>query len=192
MTAPATPQLKPGRVYRTQALAKFSANPSRLAKRLVRDQQLVPLGKGLFARPAKGRFGAVPPDDDELMRGFLDGAPYVFTGSERWNALGLGVTAVFAMRLVYNTKRSGTFELGGRRFLLRRVVFPSKPSKEWFVVDLFENAEKAGVSRAELSRTLSRALRDEAFDRERLREMAERFGTKRTQSAVNEALEAVA
>jgi hypothetical protein len=190
MTAPATPHLKPGCVYRTQALAKFSANPTRLAKRLVRDQKLVPLGKGLFAHPVKGRFGAVPPDDDELMRGFLDGAPYVFTGSELWNALGLGATAMFAMRLVYNTKRSGVFELGGRRFLLRRVAFPSNPSKEWFVVDLFENAEKAGVSRAELSRALARALNEGTFERERLRQMAERFGTKRTLSAVDEVLEA--
>ena len=46
-----------------------------------------------------------------------------FTGSEHWNALGLGTTAVFPAKLVYNTKRSGEFTLGGRRFLLRRVGF---------------------------------------------------------------------
>jgi hypothetical protein len=56
------------------------------------------------------------------MRAFLDGGPFVFTSPERWNALGLGSTAVFAAPLVYNTKRSGAFELGGRRFVLRRVV----------------------------------------------------------------------
>ena len=47
------------------------------------------------------------------MRAFLDGGRFVFTGPERWNALGLGTTALFATPLVYNTRRSGTFELGG-------------------------------------------------------------------------------
>ena len=41
------------------------------------------------------------------MRTFLDGGPFVFTGAERWNALGLVSTAAFAAPLVYNTKRSG-------------------------------------------------------------------------------------
>lgn len=61
----------------------------------------------LFAHPSRSRFGSVPPRDEELVRAFLDGAPLVFTGAERWNALGLGTTAVSAERLVYNTKRSG-------------------------------------------------------------------------------------
>src|SRR3990170_8802520 len=79
---------------------------------------------GLFVHPRRGRFGVVPPSDEELLRAFLCGAPFVLTGPDRWNALGLGTTAVFAAPLVYNTKRSGTFELGGRRFVLRRVAFP--------------------------------------------------------------------
>ena len=78
-------------------------------------------------------------------------------GPERWNALGLGSTAVFAAPLVYNTKRSGAFELGGRRFVLRRVGFPPNPPPEWFVVDLFENADRAGASRTELPAALTRA-----------------------------------
>ena len=45
------------------------------------------------------------------MRAFLDGGPFVFTGPERWNALGLGTTAMFAVPL-YITKRDGTFAFG--------------------------------------------------------------------------------
>ena len=37
MSAPAHPQLEPGRVYRTRALAAWGANAPRLAKRLVRE-----------------------------------------------------------------------------------------------------------------------------------------------------------
>ncbi|MFN0061924.1 MAG: hypothetical protein ACKVPX_05350, partial [Myxococcaceae bacterium] len=124
MTASAHPQLEPGRVYRTRDFLTWTANAPRLAKRLVREGRLVPLAHGLFAYPRRSRFGTVPPTDEELMRAFLEGGLFVFTGPERWNALGLGTTSVFAAPLVYNTKRSGTFELGGRPFVLRRVAFP--------------------------------------------------------------------
>ena len=143
MAVASQPQLRPGRAYRTKDLAAWSANAPRLAKRLVREGQLVPLAHGLFVHPRRGRFGDVPPTDEEVMRAFLDGGRFVFTGPERWNALGLGSTAMFATPLVYNTKRSGTFELGGRRYVLRRVAFPDRPTAEWFVIDLFENAKDA-------------------------------------------------
>lgn len=189
MPAAAHPRLRPGRVYRTRDLAAWGANAPRLAKRLVREGVLLPLAHGLFAHPQRGRFGPVPPSDDEVMRAFLDGGPFVFTGPERWNALGLGTTALFAAPLVYNTKRSGTFELAGRSYVLRRVAFPSRPAPEWFVVDVFEKADEAGASRAELAAALSRAVARGAFDRERLVEMAVRYGTRRTQALIRGALQ---
>lgn len=188
MTAAARPQLKPGRVYRTRDLQTWSANAPRLAKRLVQEGSLVPVAHGLFVHPRRGRFGDVPPSDEELMRAFLDGGPFVFTGPDRWNALGLGSTAVFAVPLVYNAKRSGTFDLGGRRFVLRRVAFPENPRPEWFVVNLLEHAEEAGASRADLVAALGRALSRGVFDRKWLRAMAERYGTRSTQVLVLSAL----
>jgi hypothetical protein len=184
------PRLKPGRVYRTRDLARWTANAPRLAGRLVREGALVPLAHGLFAHPRRGRFGPVPPSDEELMRAFLGGAPFVFTGPDRWNALGLGSTAVFATPLVYNTKRSGTFELGGRRFLLRRVAFPRKPPTEWFVVDLLEHADQAATSRGDVAAALARALARRVFDRGRLRAMARGYGTLATRALVESALAA--
>ena len=192
MTAAAHPALEPGRVYRTRELAQWSANPPRLARRLVRDGQLLQLAHGLFAAPRRSRFGEVPPTDDALLRAFLDGGPFVLTGPERWNALGLGTTAVFAAPLVYNTKRSGRFTFGSRQFLLRRVAFPDTPSPEWFVVDLFENAEQAAASPEELRNALEAALREGRFDRARLTSMSTRFGSRRTQALVSKALEATA
>ncbi|MGE3601579.1 MAG: hypothetical protein AB7N70_39245 [Dehalococcoidia bacterium] len=124
------------------------------------------------------------------MRGFLDGDQYLVTGPERWNALGLGTTAVFASPLVYNRKRSGEFKLGDRRFRLRRVAFPRRPTPEWFVVDLFQNAEEAGASRAELTEALARAVRRARFDRDELRRMARRFGSKDTQARIESAVAA--
>lgn len=177
-------------MYRTRELAKWSANATRLAMRLVRDGELVRLGQGLFAAPKVSRFGNVPPSDSELLRSFLDGAPFVVTGPERWNALGLGTTATFATPLVYNTKRSGRFELGRRAFVLRRVAFPERPPAEWFVIDLFEHAEQAAADRTSLQASLARALRAKRFDRDGLAAMAERFGSRRTRALVQGALEA--
>ena len=181
--------LKPGRVYRTRDLSRWSANAPRLAKRLVREGKLTPLAHGLYAHLRKGRFGAVPPRDEELMRGFLEGGHFVFTGPDRWNSLGLGTTGLFAAPLVYNAKRSGTFTLGGKRFVLRRVAFPDKPTPEWYVVDLFENAKSAGASPEALADSLRGAMARGAFDPERLRETARRYGTRRTQALVESSLQ---
>ncbi|WP_244237877.1 hypothetical protein [Corallococcus terminator] len=158
-------------------------------KRLVSEGALIPLAQGLFACPKKGRFGPVAPTDSEIMRAFLEDAPFVFTGPERWNALGLGSTAVFATSLVYNTKRSGLFELGGRKFDLRRVAFPQPPTPEWFVIDLFENAGSVSASPRMLADALVRVLRRGAFDIQRLGEMVDRFGKRSTQVLVHDAIQ---
>ncbi len=192
MSAASKPELAPGSVYRTRDLEAWSANAPRLAKRLVEEGQLVPLAHGLFAHPKRGRFGTVPPSDEEMLRAFLDGTPFLITGPERWNALGLGATAVFAMPLVYNTKRSGVFDLGGRKFMLRRVAFPEVPPREWFVVDLLEHADQAGVARTDVVRALAVAMQSGRFDRGRLRAMAERYGTKATRAMLDAAIDPAA
>ena len=182
MTQAAAPHLEPGRVYRTRQLAVWSANAARLAKRLVREGQLMPLAHGLYAHLAQSRFGPVPPEDAELMRAFLDNEPFIFSGPHRWNALGLGTTALHAIPTVYNTKRSGVFKFGRRSFRLRRVAFPKDPSPEWYVVDLFEHAGEAASQPEALAQALSLRLKRQSFDRKKLREMAEAYGSKKTQA----------
>jgi len=182
------PALEPGRVYRTRDFAEWTANAPRLADRLVREGKLRKLAQGLFVHPAKSRFGIVPPSDEEILRAFLGGDPFVITGPDRWNSLGLGSTAVFAAPLVYNTKRTGKFEFGGRPFILRRPKFPATPSREWYAIDLIENADQAGASRTDLVEELARATARGEFDREALGEMAAKYGTKETQRMVESAL----
>ena len=60
--------------------------------------------------------------------------------------------------------------------------------REWFVVDLCENAAQAGTSRRELAAALVRAMQRHTFDRERLSKMAKRFSTKATLTDVESAL----
>ncbi|MBI5490301.1 MAG: hypothetical protein HY905_23395 [Deltaproteobacteria bacterium] len=126
-----------------------------------------------------------------MLRAFLDDTPFVITGSDRWNALGLGATAVLAATLVYNTKRSGRFVLGGRPYLLRRVRFPSRPTPEWSVVDLIEHAEMAGVARSEIERSLALALAGRRFSTGRLREAAAEYGTRATRALIERAMVAL-
>jgi hypothetical protein len=185
-----TPNLTAGRVYRTAELTKWDQNPARLAKRLVKQGKLYEIRRGLFVRPEQSKFGATPPTDQAVMRGFLKGSSFVFTGPEKWNALGLGTTALFATPLVYNTKRSGSFKLGGRLYTLRRVKFPPKPSAEWYAVDLLENHSKMSVSTNQLREGLTKALRDGRLDRKRLESEAMAYGTDDTLTLVKAALQA--
>ena len=154
---------------------------------LVDEGELKSLAHGLFVHAKQGRFGVVPPTDEEIMRAFLRG-PFVLTGPEQWNALGLGTSAAFAAQLVYNTRRSGEFTLGGRRFLLRRVSFPKQRSPEWFAVDLFQHAEQAAADRDELTAALCGAVKRRRFDPERLQTMAREYGSRDTQKRVASAL----
>jgi len=189
MTRAANPLIEPGKAYRTRDLAAWGANPARLAKRLVRTGQLVPLIRGLYMRPVASRFGQAPASDQELLHAFLDGAPFIFTGPERWNALGLGTTAVFAHPLVYNTKRSGLFRLGRRSFLLRRTAFPENPPREWFVVDLLEHADEANASRNELASALGEALGRGSFNVGVLASMLDRYASKGVKTLVKPLLD---
>ncbi len=75
---------------------------------------------GLYDALVPSKFGPAPAADDVLLRAFLDGEPFLISGPPRWNALGLGATAMFASTLVYDTLRTGDFTLAGRTFVLCR------------------------------------------------------------------------
>lgn len=184
MSRAAQPDLEPGRAYRTRELRQWSANPTRLARRLVREGRLREAAHGLFYAPIQSRFGPAPALDEDLLRAFLDGGRFVITGPPRWNALGLGSTAMFAATLAYNTQRTGHFTFDGRRFLLRRVLFPEDPPPEWFVIDLLQHHDMAGASLAELEERLTATLCEGRWDPVLLYEMASEYGTKATLARV--------
>ncbi len=188
MSLPAQPKLEPGRAYRTRELRRFGANPTRLAKRLVHEGKLQQAAHGLFYAPVQSRFGRAPPTDEEILTTFLGSRAFVITGPPKWNALGLGATAMFASTLAYNQKRTGEFVFDGRRFLLRRVQFPENPPPEWFVIDLLQHHAMAGVSTTDLVAGLVAAIRTGHWSRQQLREMAERYGTKATLALVDQCL----
>ena len=188
MPAAAAVALDPGTVFRTAALRRWGENPTRLARRLEGEGLVQRLGHGLLFVPKLTRFGTAPPSDSALLDALLAGGPYVVTGPMRWNALGLGSTALHVHPIVYNTKRTGSVTLGGRTFELRRVAFPGEVTAEWFVFDLLRHTDAAGVDPADLIHNLVRALEHGRFDRARLLETAERFGTRAEAKLVRRAV----
>jgi hypothetical protein len=180
----AQPELEPGRAYRTRELRRWGANPARLARRLVREGLLRQAAHGLFYAPIVSRFGPSPPGQTELLRAFFGDSAFLISGPPKWNALGLGSTAVFAMTLVYNEKRSAEHIFDGRRYLLRRVLFPEDAPPEYFVIDLLQHHGMAGISLADLERSLVATLTEGRWNQALLREMALGYGTKATQTLV--------
>jgi hypothetical protein len=181
-------ELREGRVYRTSDLARWSANPARLAQRLVREGTLRRISRGLYYAPIASKFGPAPVSDDVLLRAFLRADRFIISGPPRWNALGLGSTAMFAVTLVHNTQRTGEIVLDGRRFLLRRARFPKRPSLEWFVVDLIEHHVMAGVALSVLQQHLVASLRAGRWNRPRLRRSAKTYGERTTVAFVDECI----
>ena len=184
----AAPKLQAGKVYRTEDFGSHTRNPTRLAGRLVARGRLRRLRKGLFYVPRQSVFGEVPPSQDELLRAFFRGRPYLRTGPSVWNSLGLGSTAVETVPLIYNTTRTGQITLGAHRFELRRVRFPRRPRPEFFVVDLLENTDRAGVGAERVRDALRVAVRQGRFDPAELTTLAAEFGTAATQALVQDAL----
>ncbi len=76
----AWPPLAPGRACRTRDLRPWAADPSRLARRLVRDGHLRQAARGLYYAPIPSPFGPLPATDAELLRALLGGAPFIVTG----------------------------------------------------------------------------------------------------------------
>ncbi len=180
--------LESGKVYRTAHLVSWGANPTRLAGRLEREGRLLRLGHGLFYAPVRSRFGDVPPSNNALLDAYFDGTPWVESGPPKWNALGLGSTAMFAKTLVYNTKRTGTVKIGVREFELRRVGFPVNPPPEWFVIDLLRHSDSVGLDRDDVETRLVEAVEEGRFSRESLAEMAARFGRRSEKDLVRRVL----
>lgn len=147
------------------------------------------LRQGVYEAPRLTKFGVAPVADEELVRAYLGTDDFLFTGSERWNALGLGATGVQAVTLIYNKKRSEDVTFGKRRFQFRRVAYPSTaPRPECFALDLLRHCGEAGVSREDVLVALVTAIGQGRFDGATLLDLAKRFARSGTVALVAAAL----
>lgn len=132
--------LRAGDVYRRSDLAKWSKSVDRHARELVESGFLEKLQNGLYYSPKNSVFGKTPPNDKDLVKSFLNNDDFLLTSPNFYNSLGLGTTQLYNTVVVYNYKRHGVFELGGRKFDFRRKYkFPKKLSEEFLLVDMMNN-----------------------------------------------------
>ena len=183
--------IQPGQVYRPKDFAACARNPTVVLERLVRQEKLVKLGHGLYYCPQQGRFGPRPPETDKLLSAFLDRRPFVRSGPEFWNGLRLGPTGLAAKPMVYNAVRSGELRVGQRTFLFRRVPFPLAPNREWYAVDLLNNARQVGAAFTDLATALTTALRESRLHPGSFFDAVDKYGTRATKKLVREELDAL-
>ncbi|MEQ1705788.1 MAG: hypothetical protein ABL867_07450 [Rickettsiales bacterium] len=134
--------LRPGQVYRREDLAKWSNAVDRHLKQLQEEGKLTKLSGGLYYCPKKTVFGNTPADDRKLVEAFLRDHRFLLTSPNAYNSLGLGTTQLYNETIVYNHKRHGRFELGGRTFEFRvKPRFPMRLTTEFLLVDMVNNLD---------------------------------------------------
>ena len=132
--------LHKGRVYRRRELTQWSLSVDRHLKELLNQGALQKMSQGLYYYPKSVSFGEVPPKDEELVQAFLKSNDFLLTSYNYYNELGVGTTQLYNHKLVYNFKRHGDFNLGGKVFSFRlKHKFPKTLSKEFLLVDLLNN-----------------------------------------------------
>jgi hypothetical protein len=171
--------LKPGKVYRRENLAKWSASVDRHLKQLVDTGVLTKLSGGVYAFPKQTVFGTAPAEDRDVVATFLKDDRFLLASPNAYNSLGVGTTQLYDKTLVYNRKRHGDFVLGGRKFAFRvKPDFPKALSTEFLLVDLVNNLDQLAEVKSEILERV--AQRASALDARRLRRAVRNYGSART------------
>jgi hypothetical protein len=181
--------LKPGRAYRREELARWSTSVDRHLKQLVEQGVLKKLSGGLYAYPKETAFGPAPASDKDVVGAFLKDDRFLLASPNAYNTLGVGTTQLYDQTVVYNHKRHGEFQLGGRKFAFRmRPHFPRSLTKEFLLVDLVNNMDRLAEAKEEvLNRVMERAA---SSDSPRLRRAVREYGNERTKQLFERALRA--
>ena len=170
--------LKPGQAYRRADLARWSTSVDRHLKQLVESGTLKKLSGGLYAYPKETAFGPAPASDKDVVGAFLKNDPFLLASPNAYNSLGVGTTQLYDKTVVYNHKRHGEFQLGGRKFAFRmKPRFPKSLTKEFLLVDLVNNVDQLAEAKDEvLDRVMKRVA---TSDRRRLRRAVRDYGNER-------------
>lgn len=180
--------LRRGNVYRRADLERWSTAVDRHLGQLVEGGTLQKLSHGMYYYPKETVFGPTPPDETILVRSFLKDDDFLITSPNAYNSLGIGTTQLYNKRVVYNHKRHGEFELGGRRFFFHaKPKFPKKLSEEFLLVDLINNLDTLAEDKKEVMH--------QAFDKaktmepKKIKRAVSEYGNVRTKKLLTPILE---
>jgi hypothetical protein len=171
--------LEQGKVYRRSDLTKWSKSVDRHLDLLLEEGILQKLSQGLYYVPEQTAFGKTPPNEEILIRSFLNDDRFLVTSPNAYNGLGVGTTQLYNQRTVYNHKRHGQFKLGNRHFDFRiKPHFPKKLTQEFLLVDLVNNLDSLAEDReAVLKNVFSKAG---TMEEENLRYSVAEYGSSKT------------
>lgn len=172
--------LRAGRVYRREELAQWSKNVDRHLKILTTEGVLKKLRTGLYYCPRKFEFGEAPAEEHALVEAFLRSDRFVVTSPNLFNQLGLGTTQLYNKRVVYNQKRHGIFDLGGRSYVFhKRMNVPKHLTPEFLLVDLVNELHTLAEDREALMVRVK--VKAGEMDHKRLSKAVSLFGNCSTQ-----------
>jgi hypothetical protein len=180
--------LRRGNVYRRADLERWSTAVDRHLGQLVEDGTLQKLSHGLYYYPKESVFGPTPPDEANLVRSFLKDDDFLITSPNAYNSLGVGTTQLYNKRVVYNHKRHGEFELGGRKFFFHsKPKFPKKITQEFLLVDLVNNLDSLAEDKTEvMQQVLDKAKKMEL---KKIKRNVSEYGNVRTKKLLSPILE---
>lgn len=181
-------QLEPGRIYRTKELAKWSNAVDRHIKQLVRNMDLNKISNGIYYCPRESKFGQVPPEEGLLLKAILKGDDFLQISLNNYNALGLGLTQLYNLRLVYNHKLNGTKIYGKRKFcFIKGRKFPKKIDEYFLIVDLINNIKMLAENENELKAKVLKKI--STMDSKKMLVAANKYGFETTKTFFRQALE---
>lgn len=167
-------------MYRRENLEQYSSSVDRDLSNLVKEGALRKAARGVYYVPRKTAFGQAPPDDKELVRGFLKDNRFLLTSPNAYNSLGLGTTQLYNQPVVYNHKRHGNFKLGNRTYSFRlKPHFPRQLTMEFLLVDLVNNLNQLAENGAEVLAKVKGKAKE--MDSPKLRAAVRQYGNVRTQ-----------
>ena len=171
--------IKQGEVYRRSDLEYYSTAIDRHLATLTKDGTLEKLNQGLYYAPKQSKFGAVPPDDRQVVERFLKDDDFLLVSPNTFNSLGLGLTQLYNTTWVYNHKRKGEFQLNGKTFEFKlKSAFPKHLSREYLLVDLLNNLASLAEDQNQTINKLPSTVRN--FDIEALMKANQQYGTGKT------------
>jgi len=178
--------LKAGQAYRRADLIRWSTSVDRHIKQLVEGGVLKKVSGGLYIYPKETAVGPAPASDKDIVAAFLRDHRFLLASPNAYNSLGVGTTQLYDRTVVYNHKRHGEFQLGGRKYAFRvKPRFPKSLTTEFLLVDLVNNLDQLAETKDDvLKRVMKRAV---AADKPRLRRAVHEYGNERTKRLFEQA-----
>jgi hypothetical protein len=173
-------KLIPGKVYRREDLQRYSSSVDRDLRNLVRQGALCKATRGVYYVPRKTAFGQAPPEDKELIRGFLKDNDFLLTSPNAFNNLGVGTTQLYNQLVVYNHKRHGNYKLGNRTYSFRvKSNFPKRANETFLLVDFVNNLNYLAENEEEVLVRVAKKAKE--MDGPKLRSAIRQYANVRTQ-----------